>query len=201
MREDPIRPFPPEMEASFLPAPELESWARATFIAAGGPLENEDHQHLQSAKLGFLWSFVEAKRGGRRLAGQTEIMPPMAMGAWQRKRAAQQVSEWFGECPDFLITIDAEVATLMDDASFCALVEHELYHAGHERAEFDAPRFHQDGSPVFAIRAHDIEEFRGVVRRYGAAVTDLAGLDLSARPEVGPALIRSVCGTCLRAVK
>jgi len=194
------RPFPPPTDEPFIPSPELEAWARATFIEPGAPLENEEHQHLRSASIGFVWTFIEATRNGRRLAGLCEIMPPMAMGKWQKERAIWQISEWFGEMPDFLITIDAEIAVMLDDTSFCALVEHELYHAGQE-TEFGAPKFRRDGSPAFCIRGHDIEEFRGIVRRYGADATDLAGIDTNARPEIGLASVRSACGTCLKLVR
>nr|WP_271894430.1 putative metallopeptidase [Phyllobacterium sp. IY22] len=47
-------------------------------------------------------------------------------------------------------------------------MEHELYHAGQDRDSFGAPKFRKStGLPVFILRGHDIEEFIGVVRRYG----------------------------------
>ncbi|WP_275593268.1 putative metallopeptidase [Rhizobium gallicum] len=75
--------------------------------------------------------------------------------------------------PHFLLTFDAHYASTCSDAEFCALVEHELYHAGQERDAFGAPKFRRDGSPAFGLRGHDVEEFVGVVRRYGA---DAAGI-------------------------
>lgn len=195
-----IRPFPPlDPDAAFLPAPELEEWAHETFISEAGAIPNEDHKHLRGAEIRFLWAFVEASRGGRRIAGQAEAMPPMAMGKWARERAIDQMRGWFGiRLPDFLITIDARIALQADDASFCALVEHELYHCGQERDEFGGPKFGQNGQPKLAIRGHDIEEFAGVIRRYGAGVTDLAGIDTTARPEVAAAQVRTACGNCLK---
>lgn len=49
--------MPPEFEEgddppSFIPAIELTEWAMATFIADGAPLENLDHRHLKSARIG-----------------------------------------------------------------------------------------------------------------------------------------------------
>jgi hypothetical protein len=106
--------------------------------------------------------------------------------------------DWFGEVPTFLLTFDAEYAATCSDPEFMALVEHELYHAGQERDGFGAPKFRKDGKPAFAIRGHDVEEFIGVVRRYG---TDAAGVRAmvdaaSAGPEIARAHIAQACGTC-----
>lgn len=53
------RPFPPRelieaMHDEFAPAHNVERWAIDTFIKEGADLENEDHQHLQQARVGFL---------------------------------------------------------------------------------------------------------------------------------------------------
>jgi hypothetical protein len=41
-----------------------------------------------------------------------------------------------------------------DDATFCALVEHELSHCGQERDEFGMPRFKKStGLPAFSALA------------------------------------------------
>ena len=114
----------------------------------------------------------------------------------------QQIQEWFGDVPDFLITFHAGAAASMDDPSFCALVEHELYHCAQKLDDYGMPKFSQDGSPSFCIRGHDVEEFVGVVARYGA---DAAGVSAmvdaaNAGPTIGRASIAGVCGTCLRAV-
>jgi hypothetical protein len=80
-----------------------------------------------------------------------------------------------------------------------ALVEHELYHAGHARDEYGLPKFRRDGSPAFRLRGHDVEEFVGVVRRYGAEAAGVSALvDAAAgRPEVAAAHIAEACGNCL----
>jgi hypothetical protein len=73
-----------------------------------------------------------------------------------------QIIGWFGDVPDFIITIDAEYAMSCSDAEFCALIEHELYHAAQETDPFGAPKFRKStGLPVFTLRGHDIEEFIG----------------------------------------
>lgn len=202
------RPFPPAsvlgaLAGVFEPAFDLEVWARSTFIAETARLHNPDHFHLNQATIGFLWTNEENTRGNRVVLGQCEIMPPMAMGKWQRARAYAQMESWFGECPHFLITVHAAAAASMDDASFMALIEHELYHAAQARDRYGQPKFSKaTGLPCWAIRGHDVEEFVGVVARYGAAA---AGVEEMVRvankgPEIAPAAISNACGTCLRAV-
>lgn len=190
------------MPDRFEPATELHDWIVETFIAGEGPLVNEDHAHLADAHLGILWTNCDNTKNMRVVLGQTELMPPMAMGKWQRARAIQQIEEWFGAMPDFVITFFAPACAGMNDASFCALVEHELYHAAQKLDQYGMPAFHREtGKPIFAIRGHDVEEFTGVVRRYGA---DAAGVKplvdaANAKPLIDGAEIDGVCGTCLRA--
>jgi len=201
------RPYPPEdlsrPEFSgkldrFEPAPDLAAWIVRTFIDADGELYNPDHAHLQQANLGVLWTSADNSRNMRMVIGQAELMPPMAMGKWQRGRATQQIEDWFDTFPDFLLTFLAPAAAGMDDPSFCALVEHELYHCGQERDAYGAPKFTQDGLPKFGIRGHDVEEFVGVVARYGAGAAGVTEMIQAAqrRPSVGLAQIAGACGTC-----
>lgn len=205
-----MRPYPPEdlatfsdmeMADRFIPAHDVLDWLRDTFLDEASDLFNADHAHLLDAKLGVLWTNCDNSWNMRTVVGQAELMPPMAMGKWQRARAIQQVEEWFGMMPDFLLTFSATAAHGMDDASFCALVEHELYHCAQKMDQYGMPKFKEDGSPSFAIRGHDVEEFVGVVARYGAidpgvaAMVEVAGR----RPLIGAASIAGACGTCLRA--
>lgn len=187
-----------DLDPRFMPAPDLEEWARSTFIEEDSDLLNPDHEHLRFASLGFLWTNVENAKAGRRIVGQCEVGTPRAMGRWAKARAERQVIDWFGAVPDFILTFDARYATECDDATFCALVEHELYHAAQDVDVFGSPKFRKDGSPAFVIRGHDVEEFVGVVRRYGADASGVRALvdAAKARPEVGPASIAHACGTC-----
>lgn len=200
------RPFPPldlidGATERFDVADDLKRWIVDTFIAGGAPLENPEHEHLRDATLGVLWTNVANGRAMRTVIGQAELMPPMAMGKWQRARAVQQVEEWFGVMPDFLLTFYAPAACDMDDATFCALVEHELYHCGQAKDIFGGPKFTRDGRPCFALRGHDVEEFVGVVARYGAGAAGVQPMvDAAlARPSVAAASIAGACGTCMRA--
>jgi hypothetical protein len=205
-----MRPYPPRhlvevtdgMEFDrFEPSEELRAWIAETFIDGSGSLVNIDHAHLSDAHLGILWTNCDNSRNMCVVLGQTELMPPMAMGKWQRARAIQQIEEWFDGMPDFLITFSAPACEGMNDASFCALVEHELYHAAQAFDEFGMPKFKRDGTPVYAIRGHDVEEFVGVVRRYGADAAGVAPMveAANAKPLIAGAEIDGICGTCLRA--
>lgn len=191
---DPLSPV------TFAPAPDLAQWARETFISEGSKLYNPDHAHLEHANIGFLWTLIPNSRQMRTVIGQCELGPPRStMGKWAKARAELQLMEWFGEVPDFLITLDANYAIQSGDIEFCALVEHEMYHAGQERDAFGLPKFTQLGDPKYAIRGHDVEEFVGVVRRYGVTSQSVRDMVDAAneRPEVASVHIAQACGTCM----
>lgn len=190
-----------EMMDRFVPAPNLLDWIITTFIDEHGDLANPDHAHLSQAQIGVLWTNADNSRQMRQVVGQAEIMPPMAMGKWQRARVIQQIEEWFGAMPDFLLTFSAPAVEGLDDASFCALVEHELYHCAQARDIYGMPKFNKEGRPVFALRGHDVEEFVGVVARYGASAAGVSAMVQAAslRPSVAVADIAGACGNCLKA--
>ncbi|PZQ55752.1 MAG: hypothetical protein DI555_06920 [Novosphingobium pentaromativorans] len=202
------RPYPPhdlatlsdlEMLHRFVPAPDLLDWIRATFLDEVSPLFNVEHVHLRDADLGVLWTNCDNSKQMRTVIGQAELMPPMAMGKWQRARAIQQVEEWFDGMPDFLLTFSAPAAAGMDDPSFCALVEHELYHCAQKRDKYGMPAFNKDtGKPILVMRGHDVQEFVGVVERYGAIDPEVAAMVAAANrtPTIGRASIANMCGTC-----
>ena len=201
-----MRPSPPgwllnAYNDRFAVSPDLHDWARETFIDDGARLENLDHIHLRLANVGFLWTNACNARQGRSIVGTAEPGLPSAIGRWPRARAVQQVAEWFGLVPDFIVTLSAPYAEQVGDAEFCSLVEHELYHCAQARDVFGAPKFRKNGKPVFEMRGHDVEEFVGIVRRYGvgAAAGDTLALVEAARsaPEIAASTIAGVCGTCL----
>jgi hypothetical protein len=200
LRPMPMRDMLDGFAAWFAPAHEVEAWARAAFIEDGAALENPDHAHLQAARIGFLWTNVENCKKGRTVIGTAEPGAPQgAMGKWSRARAELQVVEWFGAVPDFIITIDGVWWLQASDAEACALVEHELYHCAQAVDEFGVPKFNrQTGRPCFTLRGHDVEEFVGVVRRYGAEATGVRALvdAVNAKPEIAAAAIAQCCGTC-----
>jgi hypothetical protein len=197
------RPTPPERlrdaGLEVVPAPDLSAWLFATFVNEGAALLNEDHEHLRDASLGCLWSNVLNERQQRQVLGTAEMFAPRG-NAWQKARQEQQVREWFNGTPDFILTFYAPHAFTSDDASFCALVEHELYHCAQALDQYGSPKFRNDGSPVFAIRGHDVEEFTGVVARYGVDAAAGGVRELvqaaKARPILSGARVKQACGTC-----
>lgn len=202
------RPLPPAGVAAlgvdelgrFAPAPGVLEWLREEILAEDGALHNPDHQHLLDADLAVLWAPGGFVRQGRTVIGTAEQVA-FRCSAWQRERQEQQMREWFGRVPDWLITLDAAFCTECTDVDFCALVEHEMYHIAQKRNLFGFPEFTKEGQPKIEIRGHDVEEFVGVVRRYGVgdpngAIGRLAAAARGA-PEVSQASIAGACGTCL----
>ncbi|MHA4731196.1 putative metallopeptidase [Ensifer adhaerens] len=205
-----MRPQPPSSlfdditSPAFAPAGDMPDWVDATFLDPASPVHNPDHLHLSFADIGYLWTAVGNSKKGRRVIGQCETGSPQGtMGKWSRARAEMQVKQWFGHVPDFIITLDADYCRECGDAEFMALVEHELYHAAQDVDAFGAPKFSKStGRPVFVIRGHDVEEFVGVVRRYGADAAGVrAMVDAANRPaEISAITIGHLCGSCLARV-
>lgn len=207
------RPQPPEYlctpyaSHTFVPAPDVSEWLRATFINPDSPLFNPEHAHLQGARIAVLWTSVPNARQQRVVVGTCETLPVGgAMGKWPKARAAVQMAGWFGGWwggadPHFLITFDARFMSQADDATFCAVVEHEMLHAGQEKDEFGAAKFTQAGEPKYALRGHDVETFVGLASRYGAVEANVAALHeaLKTKPSIGRASLDWACGSCAKA--
>lgn len=200
-----FRPMPPALlmdgiHAALAPAPDVLEWIKREVLEEGGRIYNEDHRHLLDADLQVLWANGGFTKQGRSVIGQAEQVMFRA-GGWQKVRQEQQMREWFGDTPTFLITLDGRYAQTCSDADWCALVEHELYHLSHQKDAFGAPSFTKEGLPKIAIQGHDVEEFVAVVRRYGVGDPNgaIAQLAAAARglPEVSRADIAGACGTCL----
>lgn len=201
------RPRPPESLFTaenwfrrFAPADGVAEWVHQTLLSEHSPLYNADHFHLKDADIEFLWAAQENSRQMRRVVGQCEEVT-FRCGAWQKGRQEQQMHEWFGRVPAYLITLDAMYANDCSDIEWCALIEHELFHIAQKKDEFGEPAFTKDGAPKLGIRGHDVEEFVGIVRRYGvgAAAGDTAKLVAAAQkaPEIAGFNIAQACGTCL----
>lgn len=204
----PKRPIPPQgmgewdedarrWKPGYIPAPEVLAWVKSEILDESGVLYNPEHKHLEFADVQFLWTGEPYIKQMRQILGQTEEVTFRA-SAWQKGRQEQQMTEWFGGVPQFLITLDAHYCATCSDLEFCALVEHELYHVGHEKDEYGQPKFSKDGLPKLGLRPHDVEEFVGVVRRYGPT-PDVEKMIQAAKsaPEVAKLNIARACGTCL----
>ncbi|MGF2653286.1 putative metallopeptidase [Serratia marcescens] len=201
------RPYPPlrfiedhqlTPYIGLVPASEVLEWMQRQIISDTGNLFNPDHGHLADADLRFMWASSAFEKKGRHVLGQAEEVA-MRAGGWQKARMEQQMHEWFGEVPKFIITLAADYCSQCSDAEFCALVEHELYHIAQATDEFGAPKFNRDtGKPALKLRGHDVEEFVGVVRRYGASVEVQELVDAANKPaEVAHLNIARACGTCM----
>lgn len=188
----------------FVPCPELDAWSQRAFIEPNAVLANPDHGHLNQAEIGWLWTNAPNTRKMNSVVGQAELsIPPSSLGKWAKARWESQILAWFPDRElDFLITLYAPYADEVDDLGFCSLVEHELYHCGQQMDEFGCPKFHRNGRPKFGIQGHDVEEFVGIVRRYGAGASAGKSQDFidaaKIPPEIGRAKVTGICGTCLR---
>src|SRR5690606_30294893 len=90
----------------FTPALDMPEWVEATFLDEASPVANPEQAHLADAHIGYLWAAIENTRKGKRVIGQCETGTPQgAMGKWAKARIEQQITEWFGSVPDFIITL------------------------------------------------------------------------------------------------
>ncbi|ALX94875.1 hypothetical protein AV650_15530 [Serratia fonticola] len=195
-RADFIAEFQPYI--ALAPANEVHEWVTDNILKDTGLLHNPDHAHLLDADVRFMWASSAFTKQGRTVLGQAEQVA-MRAGGWQKARMEQQMHEWFGEIPKFIITLAADYCAQCNDLEFCALVEHELYHIAQATDDFGAPKFNKEtGQPVLTLRGHDVEEFVGVVRRYGASAEVQEMIDAANKPaEVAHLDVARACGTCL----
>lgn len=211
------RPYPPEQDnpyaddedlidsgglLHFEPANnDLWPWIEETFLCEWGKLHNPDHEHLlsfQPPEISFLWAYAKCEAKDKRVYGQTEKVM-INVGGWRKQRQELQLINWFGDIPKYIITLDARVCQVMSDTDFCALVDHELYHIGHKKNK-DSGEFEYTsvGEPRLYLRGHDVEEFHGVVQRYGASEEVQKMVNLANEgPTISRANIAHACGTCL----
>lgn len=200
------RPMPPEFVEvngndpqvyQFAPAPEIYDWLHQTILNKDHALYNEEHDHLiEHTGLAFLWAEGSFEKRGRVVLGQCELVSFKVSG-WQKYRQESQMTQWFGQVPKALITLAADYCRNCSDAEFCALVEHEMYHLAQRQGMY-GPCFDQDGNASLVMRSHDVEEFYGVVRRYGATGDVQRMVDIvNEGAEVSRANIAHACGTCM----
>ncbi|EPG9382382.1 putative metallopeptidase [Acinetobacter baumannii] len=210
---DQIRPFPPtdfidqaeEEEAIRLtPAPDLKKWVVANYLTIGGPLHNPDHDHIaelihdNEEFLAFAWASSACMAKKRMVLGQCEKVM-FNQGGWKKARQEQQMRDWFGYVPVYLITIDASYCDQATDRDFCALIEHELYHIGVERDEDGDPLISEmTGLPKHYLAGHDVEEFVGVVKRWGPSKNVKRLIEVAKNPPFVSNLdISRCCGNCV----
>lgn len=193
-----VEAWKPTVEAPL----DFGAWVRQTFIEGDGALVNEDHAVLEHAEIGFLWTGFTYLTKGRRILGEARLAEPAKTNKWSYARQAQQIREWFGHIPDFIITLDAGFILEASAPEICAVVEHELYHCRQQVDAYGMPMYTADGFPKWGIAPHDVEEFTGVVRRYGAEAAHVKEFVDAANegPTVARVDIEGVCGSCLKKV-
>ena len=183
----------------FAPAQGMHEWAMSVFVEPDGILHNPEHEHWASMvkTVAWLWTSVLYAKGGRTVAGTCEEVMFRA-SKWQSGRQEQQMLEWFGEVPDYLITLSAPVWLECDSATRCGIVEHEMCHVGQMRDEFGAPAYTKDGFPKIYLRPHDAEAFVTITERYGAGNAEGGVARLvhagSRAPSIAAADIAIACG-------
>jgi len=133
----------------------------------------EDFDLLRIAKpdILVLMRTVPKVKGGRLELGSMGL--PGFQGSYA-KLGMWLLASYHGDIPDFILTLDAEFWDTANERQREALIFHELMHCAQAQDKEGEPRFDPEGLPVWAIRAHDIEEFNEVVRRYGAWKEDVA---------------------------
>lgn len=208
-----IRPFPPqnlieqaesEDAIRLAPAPELHEWVINNWLTLGGELHNPDHDHIaellhdDESFLAFAWASSAAMAKKRMVLGQCEKVM-FNQGGWKKARQEQQMRDWFGYTPQYLITVDAAFCEQASDREFCRLIEHELYHIAAER-DGDGEIIYSDhtGLPKHYLAGHDVEVFFGEVKRWGMDENVKRLVELSKQaPFVSETNIAACCGNCV----
>lgn len=193
----------------YLPSSDFEKWIRNLFLEESSPFFNPEHLHLLSARIGVVLTNCYAVKGMRAIAGQAETPHPQG-GKWQKGRALYQLERWFGLVPDFIITLYSEAVRTYSDIELCALMEHELYHCAQKTDDYGCPLFNKTtGLPKFGVRAHDVEEFSGIIRRYGVEASSINVKEFVEAAKIkaelkhlfdsyGKIKMAGVCGSCPR---
>ena len=185
----------------YVPSAEWGDWIYNEIIDASGALFNKEHRDLKHAYIGVLLTNEKNTRNSKRILGTAQEGEPSGK-TWSKGPRRQQLTEWFGMVPDFLMTLDGywifEQAQAGEDVKILALIEHELFHMAQDGFS------RTTGKPKWKTVPHDVEEFVGVVRRYGAgAPADKTAQLVEAgqqEPEIAAADVDGICGTCRRPV-
>jgi hypothetical protein len=132
----------------------------------------EGHAHLQAANIGYVFRDDELTRQGRVIAAECILVERIL----QSEKRYSRIVKWAflrilrtADLPDFLILIDRNIWAGLDENEKLALIDHELSHAWFATVDGDGvtQKFHSDGSPWWAIRGHDFEDFHDVIKRNG----------------------------------
>lgn len=119
----------------------------------------EVHQHLRTANIAYLFTTQDRKKAGRVILGTASKLSPV-----QRFLSSDSGDEGY----DFIILFGKNQWDLMTDKKKKAVVDHELCHCS-------------VGSKGWALRGHDVEEFREVIERHGLYKEDVREFAETAR--------------------
>ncbi len=173
-----------------VPSPEWEEWARATFVDSESDLCDPRLAHLQAATVCFLLTNASIKVKGERKAGLGGVWKPSGEPHSKAQRV-QQMVEWIGMEPDFVVTLDVDSFQGVRD--ICRLVNHELAHCGQAEDEHGSPRFDLKGEPLWSTVPHYAELNEGDLARWGAEITPGGRTivrELAAPPLITDAMLR-----------
>lgn len=141
-----------------------------------------DHEHLQAATIGYIFRDDELRRQGKVKWAEAILVERILQSErrWGRlvKWAILRILPQFGETlPAFIVLIDRNIWLGLSPEEKLALVDHELSHCAQAREDDgETPKYTRDGSPVWMIRSHDVEEFEAVIQRHGLWNDELRSL-------------------------
>ena len=203
------------------PSPEWAAWIRHTFIedpsGEPGPLTNPAHKILRFASFGVLIASEPLFRKGARTVGTAQLVKASG-DTWASAQRLMGLRLLLGmrgrfgiatdidgnpfpamvPLPTFVITLDARWLAHAPARSRAALIEHELLHCGQERGPLGL-KFTKDGAPVPGIVPHDIEEFSGIIERYGSEANDAIRdfIDAAQAPAISDDILEAALGQSL----
>lgn len=144
----------------------------------------------------------------------TLLIPATEIGEWVSQHILSEAGRIHN--PDHTHLLDADVAFMWASGSSAksgrivlGQCEQVMMRAsGWQKARMEQqmhewfgriPKFIKEtGMPVLKLRGHDVEEFVGVVRRYGASKDVQEMVDAANRPaEVAHIDVARACGTCM----
>jgi hypothetical protein len=137
---------------TYTDAPAVETIARRLISA--------HHGHLAGVEIRYFFRDTAATSKGKKVLGKARLIT--GLNALLAEANASSTDE---ADPFFVVEVAEDVWSTLDGDQREALVDHELCHCTLKETD--------DGGVKLALRAHDLEEFRGVVERHGLWRTDV----------------------------
>lgn len=162
------------MSAEYRWAPEVEAIAKRLIEQV------PEHQDLDGVRIVYLFRKKAQSSRGRTVLGSARRIS--GLPGWL-SHPAQRRSEFAEPLDYFLVEIAHDTWLTLDDHQRVALVDHELSHC----AVVDDPKADEIR---LVIRHHDVEEFRGVIKRNGLWKSDVQDMGVIAAEQLQLALER-----------